>query len=291
MLNVLRLGDRFDSPCTLLLGGFDGFHIGHETLLRAAREMGLPVGLTAVGGGKAGGELFLFSERERIFERLGFSFCIELPFTERLKQTSAKDFLQQIFDRVCVKLIVCGEDFRFGKGAEGTPALLKRLAPCPVRVLPLQYEDGEKVASGRIKRLLGAGELSAANKLLSVNYFLHGIVEHGREVGRTYGFPTVNLSLPAEKFSLPDGVYGGVVQTDTGNYPAIINFGARPTFGVEERKAEAYLDGFSGDLYDQTVEIVPKEFYRPIRKFDTKEALKEQLELDIKRLREKAREE
>ena len=110
-------------------------------------------------------------------------------------------------------------------------------------------------------------------------------MEHGRQVGRTYGFPTLNLAVPPVKLLPPDGVYGGICATPRGNFPCIVNLGARPTFGVKEKKIEAYLDGFSGDLYGETVRVYPVEFYRGIEKFPSAEALKHQLEADIARLR------
>ncbi|MDE6274780.1 MAG: riboflavin kinase [Clostridiales bacterium] len=110
-------------------------------------------------------------------------------------------------------------------------------------------------------------------------------MEQGGLFGQGLGFPTANLSYPADKHPVREGVYGGYVETEQGTYPAIINFGARPTFDVAECKTEAYLDGFSGDLYGQTVRVYPTQFYRPIEKFESREALIEQLQRDIQRLR------
>ena len=175
----------------------------------------------------------------------------------------------------------CGEDFRFGKDASGTPALLKEKAPCPVTVLPLAAKDGEKIAVSRIKRLLAEGDMEKVNALLCAPYFVRGEAEHGRAVGRTYGFPTANLHLPAGKFPLKEGVYAARARLKNGEeYPAIVNFGPCPTFGVEERKTEAHLVGFEGDLYGEKVTLYPVRFLRPIRKFQSKEALEEQLEGD-----------
>lgn len=277
--------ETYHEPCALLLGGFDGLHTGHLTLLDAAKKTGYPVGITSISGGKAGGDLFTFAEREVVYERAGIGFVIEMPFTERLKQTSAEDFLRDLFGRFRPQAIFCGEDFRFGNGALGTPALLGKYAPCPVNVLPLKRVGGEKVAVSSVKEQLAAGNCSEANALLLGGYFLQGTVEHGRQVGRTYGFPTLNLSFPEGKFLLREGVYGGFAETPEGAFPAILNFGARPTFGVCVKKAEAYLDGFSGDLYGETVRLYPKEFFRPIVRFDDVSALKRQLEQDQARLK------
>lgn len=284
MLKVLHEGDCFSEPCALLLGGFDGFHAGHETLLKEAQKTGLPVGLTAISGGKTGGDIFTFSERETVFERAGFSFVLEIEFTERFKNTSAEEFLAALFEKINAEAVFCGEDFRFGKGALGTPELLKKLAPCTVSVLPLKREGGEKIAASVVKKQLAEGDLEAANEILLGGFFLTGEVERGRGVGHTYGFPTLNLTYPKEKFPLKEGVYGGYAETPAGRFPAIVNFGARPTFDLSERKVEAYLKGFEGDLYGQTVRVYPTGFLRPTCKFESETELEYQLKKDVERV-------
>lgn len=283
MLKYLR-GNRTVRPCALLLGGFDGFHAGHRTLLDEAKKSGLPVGLTSISGGKAGGDVFTFQERELIFAREGFSFVEELRFTEELKNTPPEEFLRGLFARIPAKAVYCGEDFRFGKGALGTPRLLEKCAPCPVYPLPLKEIGGEKVAISRIKNLLASGDTAALQKLLGYPYFVRGEVEHGRGVGHTLGFPTVNLTFPKEKFPLREGVYVGSAVTPAGEYPSIVNFGARPTFGVEERKIEAHLKGFEGDLYGKEAEIRPMRFLRPVIKFANRRELENQLKEDLKNI-------
>ena len=280
MLKILREGDRYLEPCALLLGGFDGFHAGHASLLAEAKKTGLPVGLTSISGGKAGSALFTPQEREVVFARAGFAFVREIEFTEAFKNTSAEAFIKQLFKSIPAREVFCGEDFRFGKGAEGTSGLLKELAPCPVSVLPLLTEQGQKVSASHIKDYLKEGSMEEANGLLPYGYFMQGAVERGRGVGHTLGFPTLNLSVVPEKCLPKDGVYGGYAETPKGRFPAIVNVGARPTFGVEERKVEAYLKGFSGDLYGETVRIYPTQFLRPIFQFSSKEELIKQLQKD-----------
>ena len=284
MLTVLRGEERFPAPCALVFGGFDGLHLGHRALLARAKQSGLPVGVTAIFGGK-GKELFTREEREYLFSQNGVRFALEFPFTEALKDTSAEDFLRGVFGRLNVRYAVCGEDFRFGRNAAGTAELLARLAPCPVETVPpvcfFPEEGGlpHKFSSSACKEFLKRGELSRLNACLysaaedfyGGAYFLGGRVEHGRQIGRTYGFPTLNLSVPPCKLLPPDGVYWGVCGTPQGNFPAIANLGARPTFGVEERKLEAYLDGFSGDLYGEEVRVYPLGYLRPILKFSSAE--------------------
>ncbi len=291
-------GEKIPSPCALVLGGFDGLHLGHRALLSVAKKRGLPVAVTTMFGGK-GKALFTRAEREFLFSRAGIDIAIEIAFTEQFQNTSAEQFLITLLENVDARLLVCGEDFRFGRGALGTAELLKTYAKnvfVQKTVTTLSEESGQarKISTTACKDFLKAGDLPALNAFLETAdfygsaYFVQGEVEHGREVGRTYGFPTLNLSVPEEKLLPSDGVYGGLCATPKGNFPTILNIGSRPTFGVEERKIEAYLDGFSGDLYGETVRLYPMEFYRPIEKFPSVEALKTQLQSDISRLQKAA---
>ena len=281
---ILQNGERFSTPCALLAGAFDGFHRGHGCLLEAARASGLPVAVLSVTGCKAGGDLFTAEERRAVFERLGIACVLEYAFTPAFRATGAAEFLQRLFARVNAKHVFCGEDVRFGAGAAGTPQTLGELAPCPVTVLPLLRADGEKVSASRIKKMIANADMGGANALLCVPYFLQGRVEAGRRVGRTLGFPTLNLTPAPEKVLPGEGVYGGYAETPAGRFPAVVNIGARPTFGVAEKKIEAYLSGFSGDLYGQTVRIFPQEFYRPVTAFPSAAALRTQLAKDKERL-------
>ncbi len=285
---ILKEGDKIAEPCTLLLGGFDGLHLGHRALLERAKK-GLPVAITTIFGGK-GSALFTKREREFLFDCAKIDYLIEWEFTNEFQNLSAEEFCKLLFLRVDPEIIVCGEDFRFGRGAKGNSALLKELAPCPVEVVPAvkRTEDG-KIATSSCKEHLLKGELSLLNACLETEnfyesaYFILGEVEHGRAEGRKYGFPTLNLAVPSHKLLPPDGVYGGWTATERGNFPSIINFGARPTFGVGERKIEAHLVGFEGDLYGRTVRVYPTEFLRPIQRFSSPEELQIQLQKDKER--------
>lgn len=292
---IFPFGEKFLSPCTLVLGGFDGLHRGHRTLISAAKKNDFPVVLTTMFGAK-GKQLFLKEEREFLFGRAKINAVCEIRLAGSVQELSPEEFLKQLFSTISLSSIVCGQDFRFGKGAEGTTELLKKLAPCPVTVVQLlsvQSEGQErKLSTSLCKEYLKKGEISSLNACLyssekefSDGYFVQGTVEHGREVGRTMGFPTLNLSISPEKLLPKSGVYGGIAMTPKGNFPCIINFGPRPTFGVKESKIEAHLLGFSGDLYGEEVRVYPTEFFRPITKFSSAEELKFQLEKDVEHLR------
>ena len=120
MLKTVYLTDKGKTAkttgCVMLLGGFDGMHVGHRSLFDCARAFGLPVGIITISGGKASDWLFTFDEREELFSRVGVDFVFELPFSE-IKELLPRDFLSLLSEEFNVQAFVCGEDFRFGKGA------------------------------------------------------------------------------------------------------------------------------------------------------------------------------
>lgn len=269
----------------MLLGGFDGLHAGHRRLLDEAKKSGLPVGVMTIVGGKQGECLFTAYEREEIFLRAGADFVFELAF-EEIKNLSPNEFLALLQTQFAPKLFVCGEDFRFGAGAVGTPEILKTSTQVRVEVLPLLEIEGEKVSSTHIKRLLEAGQLEKANALLSHPYFLIGRVEEGRKIGRTMGFPTANIAYPKDKFHIKKGVYETRVEIDGVCHKGITNFGARPTFENDEVWTETYIDGFSGNLYGKELKVEFVRFMREIERFANIQDLQAQLTKDIRQVRD-----
>ena len=285
MLKTLRLTDKDISTGTaMLLGGFDGLHIGHRRLLSCAKASGLPVGVMTIIGGKDEA-LFTFPEREDIFRRAGLDFVYELDFAE-IKELSPKEFLALLEKDFSPKLFVCGDDFRFGKGAQGTAETIKQATQVRVEVENLLTMDGEKISTRTVKRLLEDGEIEKANALLGEEFFLVGEVYRDRGVGKTLGFPTANIAYPHNKFPLKHGVYETRVTLDGKAYKCITNFGARPTFDDTQTPTETYLDGYTGELYGKTLTVRFVRFLREITKFENAKALQKQLCEDIRRVRE-----
>ena len=268
----------------MLLGGFDGLHIGHRRLLSRAKQSGLPVGIMTITGAKEG-NLFTLREREQIFAQAGADFVCELSF-DAIKDISAQDFLGKLIEEFSPKLFLCGEDFRFGAGAVGTSALIEKYAGIPTEVHSLVQCNGEKVSSRTVKALLSKAQTQRAADLLGEEFFLIGEVFSDRKVGRTIGFPTANILYPTEKFPLKTGVYQTRVLAKGKWYHAITNYGARPTFENDRVVTESYLDGFEGDLYGEEIQIRFTRYLREVRKFESVSALQAQLREDIRRVRE-----
>lgn len=285
MLKIIWLTQKRDihAGSAMLLGGFDGLHLGHRQLFNVAKKSGLPVGVMTIVGAKED-SLFTFKERENIFKECGADFVFELPFGD-IKDLSPETFLTVLQREFNPKLFVCGEDFRFGAKAAGTPESIKAWGQVRVETLPLVVSDGRKISSSDIKTYLANGEVQRANSLLSEPFFLLGTVEKDRQVGRTIGFPTANVLYPQGKFSLKKGVYETCTLVDGKRYKGITNYGARPTFNDESVWTETYLDGFDGDLYGKEVKVEFCRYLREVRKFNGVDDLKTQLTADIRRVR------
>ena len=283
MLKVLDFTQKRNraTGCVLLLGGFDGLHIGHKKLVQSAKAYGLPIGIMTILFGKAGLPLFAASEREEIFKNAGLDFAFELPF-EEIRSLSPQDFLSLLTENFAPKAFVCGDDFRFGKGASGGVEILKTAGQ--VCVETLCKVNGEKVSTTCIKRLLEVGEMENANALLGECFFLKGKVYKDRGVGKQMGFPTANIQYPSDKFAIKKGVYETRVRVNGVEYKGITNFGHRPTFAVGEDCTETHLIGYVGDLYGKELKVEFVRYLRDIQKFENVEQLKDQLNQDIGRV-------
>ena len=287
MLKTVQLtkGNIPQKGAVMLLGGFDGLHIGHKKLLAKACSFGLPVGVMTIVGGKESENLFTFVEREAVFAKNGIDFVFELPFAE-IRDMSPLAFMQMLEREFSPYAFVCGEDFRFGKDAVGSAKTLKEYTRVRVEMEELLKKDGQKISTTGIKDWICKGEMEKANALLGDPFFLIGEVRRDRGVGRTIGFPTANIPYPCGKYPLKKGVYETRVTLDGKEYRCITNYGARPTFDDENVVTETYIDGFSGDLYGKTLTVTFVRYLRDIKKFDGIDGLQRQLEEDIRRVRE-----
>ena len=277
---------QFDktSPCIILLGGFDGLHLGHRKLVERAKEQGFPIGIMTIVGCKSTGDLFTAFERERIFAQAGVDFALEMPF-ESIRNLSPKAFISLLKSGREVKAFVCGTDFRFGLGATGDFSTIRALGE-QVFVEELLFDGEEKIGASLIKQKLANGEVEQANKLLGECFFLEGEVLEDRKIGRTIGFPTANIKYPKGKFPIKQGVYETSAVIGGKEYKGITNYGARPTFSNDEVWTETHFISYTGDLYGKNLKINFKRWLRDNRRFDSADALKKQLTQDVRRVTE-----
>lgn len=283
------------------VGTFDGVHIGHQALISRAvslsREEGVSCALftfqnhplSVLAPDRVPSALSTREERRRIFEALGVQFAIETRFTKELAALPAEDFLARLAETLAPRTIVVGDNFSFGAGGRGTPALL---AACGkelgfrVEDVPLLSYAGDVVSSTRIRALLAAGDVRLAGELLGRCFAVSGGVVHGDERGRTLGFPTANLLPPAGEACPANGAYAVRVERENGTtHIGVANVGSNPTFGGVERRIEAHLLDFSGDLYGERITVRFVERLRGEEKFPSAEALVGQIREDEKKAR------
>ena len=277
----------------IALGFFDGVHLGHGALLRAVaedaqRDGHLPVALTFdthPDRSVRGALLTTPEERRELMQRFyGIENVCVLPFDDALRNTPWETFaLDTLLGKLNAAALVCGEDFRFGRGAEGTAKLLADFCAAhgvACRVVPQVCLDGAPVSSTRIRKCLQEGSFEDALRLLGHPYLLLGEVVHGRHVGGRLGFPTANLTLK-DRLPLPYGVYAATVELDGSSYTAVTNVGVHPTVGaLSAPVAESWLQDFDGDLYGKEIALYLHAFLRPERRFADESALRAQIAED-----------
>jgi riboflavin kinase/FMN adenylyltransferase len=270
------------------IGIFDGVHRGHRAVFDTAAAIAdlTPAVMTFSGSSKASNRLILTeSEKLEAIKDRGIKNIFNLNFDE-IKDLSPTQFIKLLQDEYNAVHIVVGEDFRFGAGRSGDTSTLQKICTemgIGLTITPEVLYDNEKISSGRIRELLEEGEITKANELLGYEFYYKSRVEHGNEIGRSLGFPTINMAIPPEKVKIKQGVYICKVKFDGKIYDGITDFGIKPTVNYKgEPRLETYIHGFDGDLYEKEITIVPKRFLREEIKFDSLEALKTQMERDIK---------
>lgn len=294
-MQAISFENGYENRIVLSIGYFDAVHIGHAALLESARALSEELNaetaaLVFKGGFKRGGDVFTYDERLLRLKTQGVDAVICATVTEEFKNTSAADFLNELFSLYNVAAIVVGEDFTFGKNAAGNTELLK--SECEKRgvrflaVKKVKTADGETASSSLVKKYLNSGDVKSANAVLGCNYFIRGKVVKGKQNGRKIGFPTANVIPPEDKYPLKDGVYATLVIISGDVYGAITNVGAQPTFGGENRVVETYVDGFSGNLYGKLLTVYFIDRIRDVIAFDSVEGLKKQLEKDLEYVRD-----
>ncbi|HEV8206284.1 MAG TPA: bifunctional riboflavin kinase/FAD synthetase [Acidimicrobiia bacterium] len=291
------------------IGAYDGVHLGHQAVLRLVRELADARGLEAalvtfdrhpaevVRPESAPRLLTTLEQRLELLDATGdLDLCWVLTFDEARSKEAAEDFVREVLvDGVGARLVVVGADFHFGHRRGGNVPLLERMgAELGFEVLGLGLVAVEGEASGvpysstRIRELLAKGDVAEAARLLGRPHEVRGVVERGDQRGAEHlGMPTANLTVP-ERICLPaDGVYAGTfVAEDEVERPAAISVGTRPTFYEDgDILVEAYVLDFDGDLYGQRVKVRFREWVRGQERFDSTEALVEQMNADVEATR------
>jgi riboflavin kinase/FMN adenylyltransferase len=268
------------------VGTFDGVHRGHVRVIEAARGAGLRTGVvtfdphprTVLGGGV---ELLATLERRlELLEDAGVDDVLVLRFDEQLAALAAEEFAERMLRGIGTETVAAGETFRFGRGRAGDLELLERLG-FDVRRVPLV----ENVSSSRIRELVHVGDTERAATLLGRPPEVEGVVVRGDGRGRELGFPTANLDVPDELLVPPDGVYAGWSR----EWRAAVSIGTNPHFDGVERRVEAHLLDFDGDLYGERMVVQVWSPIREQRRFDSLQELVAAIGDDVERTRAVAR--
>ncbi len=219
-------------------------------------------------------------EKLELIERAGIEHAIVMRFDRELSSLSPQEFLDRLAAAMDVRRWVIGFDFAFGRGRTGNAEWL-RAHGHEVEIVPPFKIDGRDLHSSEIRRLVTAGEVQEANRMLGREFGMSGPVELGAQVGRQLGFPTANISPEPNKLIPALGAYAGRVTAPEGNFVAALSVGYRPTFGGTELKVEAFLLDFEGDLYQRRLELRFARYLHPDIKFATPDDLVRQLKQDV----------
>jgi len=287
--------------CVLTVGSFDGVHRGHKMLLEHLVARGHEVGAPSMlltfeptpreyfRGGAVPARLTRFREKITLLEKTDLDRVLCLPFNERVANTPADWVVDELLARrLGVRYLVVGDDFRFGKGAQGDYQMLvdagrrhgfgvSRMETCTL--------GGARVSSTRVREALWQGDLELAETLLGHPYFMMGRVVYGRQLGRQLGVPTANIRLQRYRTPL-EGVFAVTVRGLDRPYEGVANVGVRPTVDGNEPLLEVHIFDFVEDIYGVLLTVEFKHKIRDERTFEGLEALKAQIARDIARTRE-----
>ena len=313
----MRLVRRFSQMSEGLKGGafaignFDGVHRGHQAVIDAARRSRkLPLGV------------LLFAPHPRryfqpdkplpcltdlraklcLLERLGVEVAVVAPFDAKMAKRSAERFVREVLvNQLCASHIAVGYDFAFGHKRQGNAQTLRQLAKqndISVDVVEPVAANAKPCSSTRIREALHLGDLAGAADMLGHQWGMGGQVVRGDGRGHKLGFPTANIPLEdsalGEAFALPFGIYAAWVFIEAAGsrkaHPAALNIGWRPMFETRRPLLEAHLLDFDGDLYDRRLWVFPMAFLRGEEKFDSLDALQQQMRIDCLNARERLKE-
>jgi len=285
-----------DTDTAVAIGKFDGVHIGHRRLLEEIllqKSQGLAVCVftfdpapAVLFGLSDGKELTTKEEKRHLFEQMGVDILIEFPLTPETAGISPEQFVSEVLvKRMRTRFIAAGEDLSFGCRGAGNAQMLKQLGSelgFDVKIINKITVQNREVSSTYVRDVVERGELVIAEAMLGIPYMIMGKVSHGKRIGRTIGFPTVNLIPDSNKLLPPNGVYYSQVCWQGKQYRALSNVGYKPTVTEEKTVGvESFLYDFEDEIYDENIVVSLLEFRRPEQQFSSLEALQEQLKEDI----------
>jgi riboflavin kinase/FMN adenylyltransferase len=280
-VKVTSLPDAEPRPRKVAVGTFDGVHLGHREVIRGNDTVLTfdPHPLSVVAPQALPKLLDSPAIKRDLIAGLDVEELVSIPFDREFASKSADQFIEEVLiEKLGATHVSVGENFRFGQKAKGDPDLLRSRNEFETRVVPLVEVENETVSSTHIRALVAAGDVERAAHFLGAPFMLEGEVVGGDEVGRTLGFPTANI-VPQDHLAHPGhGIYAAWAH----GHMAAVNVGVRPTFKTGRGLlVEAYLIDFDADLYGQILRIAFVQRLRGERRFESAEALTEQMHRDV----------
>lgn len=292
---------QYKNP-VIVIGSFDGVHNAHrEIILRAIRRAkkikGVSVILTfephplkILAPSKSPEILTTFSEKLQLLKKLAVNTIAVVNFDRGFSELSPDEFIKEILiNKLKVKEIFVGSDFRFGKGKKGNINFLKeksKIYNFKINKIEKILLDKKRISSSLIRKLIKEGKIKEAKKFLGYNYFLSGKVIKGKKRGKILSFPTANISVHPDKLLPKDGVYAGYTYlSEKKKLLSAINIGTAPTFDEKEKRVETYIIDFKGNLYGRNLKIEFTDRVREEKKFKNEKELIEQIKKDVKKIK------
>ena len=300
--NLTKHQAEFAEGCVLTIGNFDGVHLGHQQVLNAlhneavARDLPSvvmvfePLPIEFFAPEKAPVRLMNLREKLQAFDRTEIDYVVCVRFNETFANLPAGEFVQTVLlDGFNVKHLIVGDDFHFGKGRSGDFGFLHSLGEkegFSVVKMPTHAFDSRRVSSTLVRSELAKPDLLAVEALIGRSFSFNGRVIHGQKLGRTIGFPTLNLN--PKRIQMPvQGVFAvDVLGIADKPWPGVANLGLRPTVDGVRPSIEVHLFDWSEDLYGRHIDVILRKFIRPEMKFNGLEQLKNQIAEDAKKARE-----
>ena len=286
VVNSDEIRNHTERKTAAALGSFDALHKGHLKVIGEAVDFAKKNGLLSlvqlVEMPNQSERVKTLEKRLEILNNMGVDIVVIEEFTQEFKTVEYADFVADyIRDIYNAKAVFAGEN-RFGHGAKGdTQKLIQECAKYGIEVfIQSCVESGGIISSSRIRQLVKSGQVQDVAELMIVPYSVSGEVVHGEGIGKNLGFPTANINIPRNTVVPKDGVYISKVLFDGKEFLGITNVGSKPTVDINDKNIETYIAYYNGNLYGKTIEVQFLKYLREIKKFDSLQELKRQLQKD-----------
>lgn len=283
---VCKSGDIIEMPSVIMLGMFDGLHIGHKKLIETAvsaaekRKMQTVLYTFSSNPDPQKASVITNEQKIRLCRELNVDCVFFEDFTEDFKRKSPAQFIEYLKHSLNAALVVAGFDYRFGFMHKGSISDLENCG-FDLIVVPEVRIGGEKVSSTAIRDYIENGEIKKANAMLGYPFCFDGTVTRGRSVGRKLGFRTANIAPPKGIVIPKDGVYATKTYIDKKCCNSVTNIGSNPTFDLKSVTVETHIFGFDGHLYGDNIRLEFYDYLRGEIKFSSKEELSAQIAHDV----------